>query len=111
PPARAARGTDARSTDAPASDPEMLSRLRLLPTRPNWASGFTEVWQPGEAGASGRLTEFLEHRAPRYARDRDHPSLAATSQLPPQLRFGELSSRPVWHMAQAAGVDTSKFMS
>ncbi|MGO7976071.1 deoxyribodipyrimidine photo-lyase, partial [Rhizobium ruizarguesonis] len=30
---------------------ERLERWKLLPTKPDWASDFTELWTPGEVGA------------------------------------------------------------
>ncbi len=81
---------------------------RLAPRNPDWASGFGECWQPGEAGAAARLSNFLRSDLERYAVDRDRPDRAATSRLSPHLHFGEISPHMVWHqtrmrMADGAG--------
>jgi len=66
------------------------------------ASRWAAAWQPGEAGAQARLREFLAGSAADYPRRRDQPALPGTSRLSPQLHFGELSPRQVWHAVQAA---------
>ena len=38
---------------------ERLEDWELLPTKPNWAAGWENVWQPGEAGAWARLEGFV----------------------------------------------------
>jgi len=79
----------------PASDD--LDDWALLPTRPDWAAGFTPLWRPGEAGASARLEQFLADRLQGYKAARDLPDRDGTSGLSPHLRFGEISPRQVWH--------------
>jgi deoxyribodipyrimidine photo-lyase len=73
-----------------------LSELELEP-KIDWARGFRSVWQPGEAGAARRLTQFLEEAVENYAEHRNQPDLAGTSRLSPHLHFGEISPRQVWH--------------
>ncbi|SDQ29129.1 deoxyribodipyrimidine photo-lyase [Microbacterium sp. cf332] len=85
---------------APASDE--LDAWGLLPTRPDWAGGLRERWQPGETAARARLREFLDDDLGSYDAARDEPSAGATSLLSPRLRWGELSPHAVWH----AGVET-----
>ncbi|MEM8800266.1 MAG: deoxyribodipyrimidine photo-lyase [Pseudomonadota bacterium] len=76
---------------------DRLGDWQLLPTAPNWAEGFNELWQPGEAGAREQLDRFLEHDGPQhYGDERDRPDKSATSQLSPHLSFGEISPRRVW---------------
>lgn len=77
----------------PASD--RLDDWNLLPTRPNWAAGFS-VWEPGEAGARKHLQRFAEE-AERYAERRDLPAEVGTSNLSAHLHFGEISPRRLWH--------------
>lgn len=72
-----------------------LHAWRLLPTRPNWASGFEEEWAPGEAAAMERLSDFAG-RARHYAEARDRPGSEGTSRFSPHLHFGELSPRLIW---------------
>lgn len=64
----------------PQSD--KLDDWAMLPTRPNWAAGFAEHWQPGEAGAMARL-EIFTAKAAKYEERRNFPSIDATSGLSP----------------------------
>lgn len=70
-----------------------VSDLQLLP-KLDWATGFAEVWQPGEAGAKRRLSK-LKTLASRYATARDRPDVEGTTRLSPHLAFGEVSPRQV----------------
>ncbi|UPL15680.1 cryptochrome/photolyase family protein [Microbacterium galbinum] len=82
---------------APASDD--LDDWALLPTRPDWAEGLRETWEPGEPAARRRLRSFLDEDLGSYDRARDEPSAGATSLLSPRLRWGEISPFTVWHEA------------
>lgn len=82
----------------PASD--RLDDWSLLPTRPDWASRFGEVWTPGEDGAQARLSDFVGDRIGDYDRARDFPAIDGTSQLSPHLAFGEISPAVLWHAAR-----------
>lgn len=82
---------------APASDD--LDDWNLLPTRPDWAGGLRETWEPGEPAARARLRSFLHEDIGSYDRARDEPSAGATSLLSPRLRWGELSPFTVWQEA------------
>jgi deoxyribodipyrimidine photo-lyase len=79
----------------PAVASDDLDAWRLLPTRPDWAAGLRETWEPGEAAALRRLERFAAHGLADYDR-RDEPSVG-TSGLSPHLRFGEISPAQVWH--------------
>jgi deoxyribodipyrimidine photo-lyase len=57
-------------------------------------------WQPGEAGAAGRLARFLEAAAPDYAKDRDRPDRPGTARLSPHLHWGEIGPRQVWQAVE-----------
>ncbi len=83
----------------PASD--KLEDWDLLPTRPDWATGFGPVWSPGEKGARARLREWLKDEAARYKDTRNRPDLDETSRLSPHLHFGEISPVTIWHDVQA----------
>ena len=72
-----------------------LSELELAPAI-DWASGFREVWQPGEAGAKRQLRRFLEEAVGEYSVTRDRPAVGGTSRLSPHLHFGEISPGEVW---------------
>lgn len=87
---------DVEVADLPTGD--TLDDWRLLPTRPDWASGFD--WTPGAAGAAQRLVDF-EDEVAGYARRRDLPGEEGTSRLSPHLHWGEVSARQVWHALAA----------
>jgi deoxyribodipyrimidine photo-lyase len=80
-----------------------LEDLDLLPTRPDWAGGLRETWQPGEDAAKERLSDFIDNSLPAYASSRDSFGDDATSHLSPYLHFGEISPNQVWHAARHAG--------
>ncbi|MDE2404353.1 MAG: deoxyribodipyrimidine photo-lyase [Sphingomonadales bacterium] len=75
---------------------DALVDWRLLPTAPDWATGFGAEWTPGEAGAEARLDAFAAD-AGRYEARRNLPSSEGTSRLSPHLHFGEISPGQVWH--------------
>jgi deoxyribodipyrimidine photo-lyase len=90
----------------PAGD--HLEDWKLLPVRPNWATGF-DIWTPGEAGARQRLGAFVE-KATSYADTRNLPAVDGTSRLSPHLHFGELSPASVWHAVAPRGHETETFL-
>jgi deoxyribodipyrimidine photo-lyase len=96
-------------TTKPGIESDVLDSWGLLPTRPNWATGFAD-WTPGEAGARAALKSFLPHiRA--YDHDRNLPSQRASSRLSPHLQFGEISPATVWHIAsKEAGEGAEPFL-
>jgi len=81
---------------------EALDDWDLLPTKPDWAGGLREAWQPGEAGARKRLDAFMAGRVEKYDGARNLPGVLGTSRLSPHVHFGEISPRRVWHAARAA---------
>jgi deoxyribodipyrimidine photo-lyase len=85
---------------AVAAASEDLASWQLQPSQPNWAAGFSGLWQPGEAGAGDALEQFLVDAAADYAAARDRPDQEGTSRLSPHLHFGELSPRTVWQRAR-----------
>ncbi|MDR3441295.1 deoxyribodipyrimidine photo-lyase [Telmatospirillum sp.] len=82
---------------------ESLADWVLLPRNPDWSTGISTAWTPGEDSASARLADFLEDGLCCYGQRRDHPDQDATSRLSPHLAFGEISPRQVWYAARAAG--------
>ena len=97
--------------DGPAKWPvsETLSQWKLLPTHPDWASGFGTEWTPGEAGAVDRLNDFVDEVGD-YDRARNLPSCEGTSRLSPHLHFGEVSPARTWHQISGASGDATTFL-
>ena len=67
---------------------------------PDWATGWEDIWEPGEDGAHNALNAFLEAPVAHYSEGRDIPARRYTSRLSPHLKFGEISPRQVWASAQ-----------
>jgi deoxyribodipyrimidine photo-lyase len=89
----------------PRSD--TLAEWSLLPTKPDWASGFA-VWEPGEAAAQAQIEDFLD-RIDDYQEGRNQPSVEGSSRLSPHLHWGEISPTQVWHALErrhGQGADT-----
>ena len=82
---------------------DALQDWALLPTRPDWAGGLREAWQPGEDGAAINLKRFLDEALAGYADMRNRPDKAGTSRLSPHLHFGEISPHQCWHAAALRG--------
>jgi deoxyribodipyrimidine photo-lyase len=76
-----------------------LETWGLLPQKPNWATGMTDEWHPGEQGAHERLDTFVHGAITGYAEDRNLPFKLSTSKLSPHLAFGEISPFQIWHAA------------
>lgn len=100
-----------RDIPAPSEWPksDKLADWNLLPTKPNWATGFAEEWEPGEDGARKRIDNFLRH-ADRYDEQRNLPSIEGSSRLSPHLHFGEVSPGYVWHRTWQAGGSVDVFL-
>ncbi|MBF4582646.1 deoxyribodipyrimidine photo-lyase [Curtobacterium sp. VKM Ac-2865] len=81
------------ASDAAGDD---LDDWALLPTAPDWAGGLRDAWDPGERGAAKLLEDFVDNALEDYDQ-RDEPAMAATSDLSPHLRWGEISPYQVWH--------------
>lgn len=86
-----------------------LADWGLLPTNPDWATGFAKEWTPGEAGAQTRLGDF-RHEAARYAETRNLPAVEGTSRLSPHLHFGEVSPSQLWHGIADRGGSVGTFL-
>ena len=85
---------------------DRLEALKLLPTRPDWAEGLRDTWQPGEAHALAQLGTFIEDQLANYADNRSRLDIDATSLLSPHLHFGEISPNQVWHAVAHAMAPT-----
>ncbi|MEM7042086.1 MAG: deoxyribodipyrimidine photo-lyase [Pseudomonadota bacterium] len=82
----------------PGSDD--LEDWELLPTKPDWAGGMRETWEPGEAGAEKRLLRFLDMAMAGYSDKRNRPDIEGTSRLSPHLHFGDISPHRCWHAVE-----------
>lgn len=78
----------------PAQTPPDVDSDRIPPL-PRLAEAPVDAsrWPAGEAAAADRLERFLRFRARHYARQRDFPALAGTSELSPYLALGMISPR------------------
>jgi deoxyribodipyrimidine photo-lyase len=90
----------------PKSD--VLTDWQLLPTKPDWSTGFGADWTPGEAAALGKIEQFPAEVA-SYDHLRNLPSDEGTSRLSPHLHHGEISPRAVYH-AVGATADAQPFL-
>ncbi|MBT8143149.1 MAG: DNA photolyase family protein [Gammaproteobacteria bacterium] len=96
--------------EAPATIPavsgaagDRLEDWSLLPDNPNWATGFTPLWQPGEQGARARLEQFIDDGLRDYKELRNRPDLEHVSRLSPHFHWGEIAPWRAWHAVAAAG--------
>lgn len=88
---------------------DTLEDWQLLPTKPDWSTGFSD-WTPGEEGARVALKAFLP-KLRGYDTDRNLPSAEGVSRLSPHLHFGEISPATVWHfVAREAGKEAEPFL-
>jgi deoxyribodipyrimidine photo-lyase len=88
---------------------DALDAWGLLPTRPDWSTGFAD-WTPGEEGARAALRAFLP-RLTAYSEDRNLPSIPGVSRLSPHLHFGEIAPATIWHVAtKEAGKGAESFL-
>ncbi len=85
----------------PAPSGDTLNDWGLLPSKPDWATGFAQDWMPGEDGARIKLDRFLDHGAAHYREGRNFPGAEHVSRLSPHLHWGEISPRYVWHSAES----------
>lgn len=85
-----------------------LDEWALLPTKPDWAGGLREAWEPGEKAAHRQLDAFLADTIELYSGHRDEPGVDATSRLSPRLRWGELSPFQIWHRTMDAADTPTK---
>lgn len=72
------------------------------PSDPDWSTGFSEMWTPGETGAHERLQTFIAHGLSGYGDDRNRPDLRqGTSGLSPHLAAGEISPAQIWRSVRS----------
>lgn len=95
--------------DAVETRSDKLPNWHLLPSKPDWASGF-DVWTPGEEGAKTAFRAFL-NIVGDYDGTRNLPSQGGTSRLSPHLHFGEISPATVWHhVSKKVGASSEPFL-
>lgn len=93
---------------------EKLDSWNLLPSKPDWAKSFSEVWTPGESAALDKLENFIDDALKGYEEGRDFPAKPATSMLSPHLTMGEISPAQLWNATRGlsskiASHDISRF--
>ncbi len=88
---------------------ELLDDWELLPSKPNWASHFSDDWSPGESGARQNVASFIDE-VEAYDTARNLPSIEGTSRLSPHLHFGEVSAAYVWHRVNDIAADATTFL-
>ena len=98
-----------RKITAPGKWPksDALGLWNLLPSKPDWASGFAD-WTPGEDGARKALDDFADEVVD-YDSARNLPAVEGTSRLSPHLHFGEISPRQIWHKLGGRGQGVMTF--
>jgi len=96
---------------APAAWPksDALADWALLPTKPDWATGFAADWTPGEEGARARIDDWRDD-VRDYDRTRNLPSIDGSSRLSPHLHFGEVSPAYVWHRFADMGGTVDEYL-
>lgn len=85
---------------------DTLSDWALLPTKPNWASTFSEIWEPGEQAALQKLEDFIDKNVQDYKTRRDIPSVDGTSRMSPHLAMGEISPARIWYATRGLVTDS-----
>ncbi len=85
-----------------AARSDRLEDWALLPSRPDWAGGFRDTWQPGEHAAHERLAAFVLKAVHGYDVGRNQPGQPGTSMLSAHLHWGELSPGQVWNAVKAS---------
>lgn len=97
---------------APLTSLPQLDEAKLLPTKPDWAEGLRQNWEPGAEEGEELLHDFVAHALHRYDRGRNEMAADGSSRLSPYLRFGHVSPRQVWAAAsKVPGADTGVFLS
>ena len=76
---------------------QSLNSWALLPSKPDWAAHFSDLWTPGEQGAKEKLEAFIGRHLHDYKRGRDLPAIDATSNLSAHLAHGEITPARLWH--------------
>ena len=106
---------DAPTSLRPWSEPpagDDLDDILPLPSKPDWAGGLRQRWEPGEEGARRRLDAFVDGGLSGYAESRDRADREATSMLSPHLAFGEITPFQIFAALKGrSGNDAAKFRS
>ncbi|MEM9277614.1 MAG: deoxyribodipyrimidine photo-lyase [Pseudomonadota bacterium] len=87
---------------------DRLDDWDLLPTNPDWAAGWNDLWRPGETGAHELLEAFLNEGLEGYGQLRNRPDLPNVSRLSPHIHFGEISPRQICAKSAFHGEDFPK---
>jgi deoxyribodipyrimidine photo-lyase len=109
PPAAAIAPPNALNAPDAWPDSEALDDWNLLPTKPDWAKGFSDHWTPGEEGAQDNLESFVD-KAEEYNEGRNLPSELLVSRLSPYLHFGEISPATIWNRVAGQGTKVETYL-
>lgn len=74
-----------------------LEQLDLLPTEPNWAKNWPEIYKVSEDDIHEKAQRFISDKILNYKTERDFPALDATSKLSPYLHFGIISPKLLYY--------------
>ncbi|HEV7414967.1 MAG TPA: deoxyribodipyrimidine photo-lyase, partial [Tianweitania sediminis] len=80
---------------------DTLADWKLLPTNPDWSTGFDEFCKPGETAAHEALHDFVRARLQDYGEARNFPGRKGSSQLSAYLAHGELTPFQVHQVVNA----------
>lgn len=103
-PPRPLDAPDAMRFAPPLPSSEKLASWKLLPTKPDWAKDFSQVWPAGETAAREKLSEFLGQSLEGYKTNRDFPAKQTTSMLSPYLALGVISPARIWEETRGLSV-------
>jgi deoxyribodipyrimidine photo-lyase len=73
-----------------------LKDWQLLPEKPDWSKDIRKTWEMSEKQAHKILHDFIDDKVEDYSKERDFPTIDATSRLSPYLALGKISPRQIW---------------
>ena len=78
-----------------------LEDLNLLPTNPNWAINWNQLYKISEEEAHNLAENFMTNKIEYYKKNRDFPASNNTSLLSPYLHFGIISPKQIYFKSMA----------
>ena len=74
-------------------DQSSVTDLPLLPTKPNWAKNWPNLYKISEEDVHAKAQDFIVNKVINYKNARDFPGQDATSLMSPFLHFGLISPK------------------